>query len=395
MSGSHARLFGLAVLAGLATLLPLRADDYFEQKKRELALEAQKTTADVQTAIETSRQLEKKDPAAAKALLDKRLLEVNDSVSLDDKTRNDLRSKLKTRLSQVEATVREQKALADSKSKYDADRAAAEERDRMEKAKLYGQSKSPYDQAKDRIDGTKKNLDTTSSLKDTREKNIVDMRLADEKLYAQMGKEQRITQHFIDVSEKRKQKLTAQEVKLLKALNSTITVEFNKDSLKSVLEQLAERVPDVSIFLDEASLKDVGIEDYSDARVTFRKNKVTVRTLLKKVFGDLGLTYVIKEGAINVITPDRMKDYMVTRTYPIGDLVGPFDNLNYNPNAQKAIAWQQAQQLIQMIVTQIEPASWQGNSERGYGSIYYDEVRRVLVVRHTAEMHYMLGGGLK
>jgi hypothetical protein len=395
MSGSHARLFGLAFLAGLAMLLPLRADDYLDQKKRELALEAQKTVADVQTALETSRQLEKKDPAAAKALLDKRLLEVSDSVTLDDKTRNELRSKLKARLDQVEATAREQKAVADSKSKRDADRIAAEERERMEKAKLYGQGKSVTDTAKDRIDTTKKNLDTSGSLKDTREKNIVDMRLADEKLYAQMGKEQRITQHFIDISEKRKQKLTAKEVALLKALNSTITVEFNKDSLKSVLEFLSERVPDVTIYLDEASLKDVGIEDYSDAKVTFRKNKVTVRTLLKKAFADLGLTYVIKDGAINVITPDRMKDYLVTRTYPVGDLVGPFDNLRYSPNAQKAIAYQQAQQLIQMIVTQIEPQSWQGVSERGYGTIYYDEVTRSLVVRHTAEMHYMLGGGLK
>ena len=43
MSGSHARLLGWAFVAVLAATMPLRAQDYFEQKKRELALQAQHT----------------------------------------------------------------------------------------------------------------------------------------------------------------------------------------------------------------------------------------------------------------------------------------------------------------------------------------------------------------
>jgi hypothetical protein len=47
-----------------------------------------------------------------------------------------------------------------------------------------------------------------------------------------------------------------------------------------------------------------------------------------------------------------------------------------------------------MIISTVDPASWQGVSERGYGTISYDPATMSLVVRQTAEMHYMLGGGL-
>src|SRR5262249_32955960 len=212
---------------------------------------------------------------------------------------------------------------------------------------------------------------------------------------ARAGKEERITQYFIDKSDKRKnQKLTKEEVVLLKALNSTLSVDFNKDSLKQVLEYINAKAPEVNIFLDEGSLKDVGIDDYSTTPITMRAKKVTLRTVLKKVFGDLGLTYIIKDATIEVMTPDRAKNFTVTRAYPVQDLIAPFDNLRYNPYAQQAIMAQQAQQLMELIVSTIEPASWQGMSERGYGTIFYDPARMSIIIRHTAEMHYMLGGGL-
>src|SRR5204862_3258877 len=144
--------------------------------------------------------------------------------------------------------------------------------------------------------------------------------------------------------------------------------------------------PGVNIFLDEASLKDVGIDDYSTTPITFKAKKVTLRAVLKKVFSGLGLTYVIKDATIEVITPDRAKDFTVTRAYPVQDLIAPFDNLKYNPYAQQAIMAQQAQQLMALIVNTVEPSSWQGMSERGFGTIFYDAARMSIVVRHTAEM---------
>jgi hypothetical protein len=155
---------------------------------------------------------------------------------------------------------------------------------------------------------------------------------------------------------------------------------------------MEEKVPGLQIFVDEASLKEAMIE--YDTPVGFKHKKVTVRTILKKVFADLGLTYVIKDGAIQVITPEKVKDYLVARAYPVADLVAPFD-MRMPPYAQKVQMFQAAQQLMQMIVNMIEPASWVGIGDRGYGTIFYDPATMSIIVRHTAEMHYQLGGGLK
>jgi len=393
MSRSLALLSGLAVLAVLATTTAARADDYLDQQRKLLAIEAQKIAADAATALESSRELEKTDAAAAKTLLEKRLREVTDSASLDDKQRNDLRKRLLDRLRDVNGTLSAQKP-GDAKSKQEADKAAREERDRMEKAKAEGQGKSLYEQSKDRVEGTKKTLDTYGDLKATMKKNATDIALDAEKTFSKQT-EERFTKYFEERAKKRKDgpKLTTEEVALLKALNSTISADFKDASLKEVLEFIdAKTDSKLNIFLDQNSIKEAGV-DY-ESKVTFKGKSVKMRTLLKKVFGDLGLTFAIKDAAVQVITPDRIKDYMVQRAYPVGDLISPVANARMPQLAQKAYMYNQAQDLMRTIMNMVEPSSWQGVSEKGYGTITYNEGTMSIVVNHTAEMHYMLGGAL-
>jgi hypothetical protein len=393
MSRSLALLSGLAVLAVLAATTATRADDYFDQQRKLLAIEAQKIAADAATALESSRELEKTDAAAAKTLLEKRLREVTDSASLDDKQRNDLRKRLLDRLRDVSGTLSAQKP-GDAKSKQEADKAAREERDRMEKAKAEGQGKSLYEQSKDRVEGAKKTLDTYGDLKATMKKNATDIALDAEKTFSKQT-EERFTKYFEERAKKRKDgpKLTTEEVALLKALNSTISADFKDASLKEVLEFIdAKTDSKLNIFLDQNSIKEAGV-DY-ESKVTFKGKSVKMRTLLKKVFGDLGLTFAIKDAAVQVITPDRIKDYMVSRAYPVGDLISPVANARMPQLAQKAYMYNQAQDLMRTIMNMVEPSSWQGMSEKGYGTITYNEGTMSIVVNHTAEMHYMLGGAL-
>jgi hypothetical protein len=397
MSGIVARLCGVAVVAVLFAASSLHAQDFLEQKKRELAIQAQQTAVDVGAAIEKSRQLEKKNAGEAKVLLEKNLLIVNDSLALDEKQRAELRTRLLTRLREVDATAREQKLQADNATKAATDKAARLEKERLEQAKLQTQQKSVYDQAKDKVDNANRSLNAQKQIQSAKEKGFNDIAMGIDKTSSKMT-EERITQHFIDISSKRKLfKLTKQEEALMKALNSTITVDFSKDrgdTFKDVLSLLTEKARaaggQLNIFPDEASLKEVGVE--YDTRVNFKAEKVTVRTVLKKVLGDLGLTFVIKEGNIYAITPDRMKDYTVVRYYPVQDLMAPLDP-RFGPIAMKAQQLQQANQLILLITQTIEPASWAGIGERGYGTISYDPATMSLVIRHTAEMHFMLGGG--
>jgi hypothetical protein len=391
MSHPLARLSGLTVLVALACGLSVRADDVLDQKKKEIQLEAQKLITDANTALETSRTLEKTDAAAAKTLLEKRLREVTDSSSLDDKERNDLRKKLLDRIRDVTGTLAVQKNNDDFKAKQEADKAAREERERQANSKIENDKKSVYDQSKDKIDSSKKVLDAYAEYKAMREKGATDIQLDVMKTASKMT-EERFTKDWLKAKDRGKQKLTPEEKDLLTAINSTISLDLKDVTLKEFLTLIDTKTDSkLPIYLDNASIKEAGV-DY-DSKISFSGKKVKLRTVLKKVFADLGLTWAIKDAAVQVITPDRIKDYVVTRAYPVGDLVTPIDP-RMPPLTQKAYAWNQAQMLIATIVQSIEPTTWKGMSERGYGTIMYDEARQTIVVTHTAEMQYMLGGAL-
>jgi hypothetical protein len=382
----------LGLLATVFCASAVHAQDYFEQKKKEQAIQTQLAIANVTAALESSKDLEKKDPAKAKALLEKALYDLADARGLDNKQYKELNDKLLARLGQVETTLIGQKKANDNEAKAKIDKAVQDDKQRQWTEKQHMQAKAAYDQAKDRIEGGKKLIDAYTSLRQMKEKGVTDATLEIYKSASKMT-EERITPYFIAKSELRtKGKLSKDEVALLKALNSKMTPDFDKTPLKDFLEYMETKVPGLTMFLDEASRKELDL-DYSTP-VTFKTNsKVTVKTILKKVFGDLGLTYVIKEAAIQVITPERTKDYLVTRAYPIQDLITPFD-LRMPPYVNQAQMAQQAQQLMLMIVNMIEPQSWAGVGERGYGTIFFEPATKSLIVHHTAEMHYQLGGGL-
>jgi hypothetical protein len=387
------RLSLLGLLAAFACVSPVRADDYLEQKRKEQAIQTQLTIANVTAVLESSKDLEKKDPAKAKMLLQKALYDLADARGLDDKQYKELNNKLLARLGQVEASLIVQKNASDYDAKLKIDKAVQEDKQRQWTEKQHMQAKSAYDQAKDRIEGSKKLIDAYASLRLMKEKGISDATLEIYKTASKMT-EERITPYFIAKSELRqKSKLTTDEVALLKALNSKMTPDFDKTPLKDFLEYMETKVPGLTMYLDEASRKELDL-DYGTPVTIKSKSKITVKTILKKVFADLGLTYVIKEAAIQIITPERTKDYLVTRAYPIQDLITPFD-MRMGPYVNQAQMAQQAQQLMLMIVNMIEPQSWAGVGERGYGTIFFEPATKSLIVRHTAEMHYQLGGGLK
>src|SRR5262249_10554890 len=86
--------------------------------------------------------------------------------------------------------------------------------------------------------------------------------------------------------------LRPKEVGLVRMLNSTLSVNFDKMSLKDAIAYLQEKT-DINIFVDESSLRDATVE-YDDP-VTFKAKGAQVRTILKAVLADKGLTFIIKE----------------------------------------------------------------------------------------------------
>jgi hypothetical protein len=91
-----------------------------------------------------------------------------------------------------------------------------------------------------------------------------------------------------------------------------------------------------------------------------------------------------------VVTQQKAREMMTVRSYPVSDLVAADNPLFWGPIFSRAIMLQNAQRIIDMIVSSIEPAQW--NTNGGPGSITFHEPSMSLVIRASAEMHYQLGG---
>lgn len=182
-------------------------------------------------------------------------------------------------------------------------------------------------------------------------------------------------------------KLTAGEKALLEALKKPVKVDYNMDTFQSVIDDLSKKLGQ-TLLIDKQSLEEANVT--YDTPITLRFNKpVSARTALKRVLADLGLTYVIRKENIEVTTVARAREMLTTRTYYIGDLMGVA-----NPFFPAAANQFQMMQTIGMIINQIQgidPESWEGHG--GPGTITFDPVRMSLVIKQTAEMHYMLNGG--
>ena len=179
--------------------------------------------------------------------------------------------------------------------------------------------------------------------------------------------------------------LSEKEVALVKALNSVLSVDYQETPFKAVLEDLQKRTGQ-AIIVDPNSLKESNT-DYNDP-VSVKLKKVLFRTVLRKVLADNGLTFVIQEGTIQVVTPSKAREMMVTRTYPINDIAVPI-GMRFGPFVARFQMLANVQSLINTIKSTVDPSLWTAD---GGGSIQFFEPGMSLIIRAPTEFHYQLSG---
>jgi hypothetical protein len=200
--------------------------------------------------------------------------------------------------------------------------------------------------------------------------------------------------------------LTAKEKALLAALNEPVKADFRNVKLTEVIDYLAT-VSKQTIVVEKEALKDANV-NYEDATVNFvSPRSVSMRTALRKILLDNGLTYVIKDELIYVTTPQKARDLMVTRVYPIGDLITGIDSFGTNglKNLPAGVANNEvaaANMIIDMIKSSTDPDSWAPDNRAGgfgKGTITYSPLNKALIIRQSSEIQLMmkgtLGGGSK
>jgi hypothetical protein len=189
-------------------------------------------------------------------------------------------------------------------------------------------------------------------------------------------------------------KLTAKERAILTALKAPITVNFKNWKFDDVITYLETSLGQ-TILVDREALKDAEVA--YDTPINLNVKNVSARTVLRIVLAQVGLTYIVKDELIQVISKERAKDMMVVRTYYIGDIILNMDPaqamlpLLQQQQIQGIEALKNVKQIIDMIQSSVDPQSWQLNG--GNGTISFDARSMSLVIRQSAEVHAMLGSG--
>jgi hypothetical protein len=200
-------------------------------------------------------------------------------------------------------------------------------------------------------------------------------------------------------TERRKPKLNPKLAEVLTALRTPVEIEKTSAPLSDVLKTISAAIKQ-PIMLDKATMQDAGI-DSSTATTVTPGTTVTARTALKIALGNHGLTYVIKDNTIQVVTRDKAASMMETRVYYVGDLVTPLGGGFIGvpgraavPNVDPDQARKNVEILIKQIKESIDPNSWKGGPSDGKGEIAYHPASMALVVKASAEVHGMMSNTL-
>jgi hypothetical protein len=180
-------------------------------------------------------------------------------------------------------------------------------------------------------------------------------------------------------------KLSEKEKKIIEALNKPVTVNFNGKMLEEALQELSNTL-DQNLFLDKKSLTELGL-DLSKG-VNLQANGVSARTVLRQLLGAQGLTFVVKDEVIQIVTVEKARDLLVTRVYYLGDLaegVGPFGGVAAGPLLNLQQTLQNVDVLIKSIQQSVDPLCWKANG--GPCTITFHYPSMSIIVRGSAEVH--------
>jgi hypothetical protein len=338
----------------------------------------QKLKDEVRQVIDDSKTLERKNPSRAEDLLRAVKSKLEDNVLLSDEQRQALISQLNARIAAVRIAARKSDPISTPVNK--GTKTGSDDKKKL------------VDEAKDRLDRVRGGLASDKKISSEREQRWLDFfRETDRSMVLPKGDYEVNAKRLAWIMANRKvgPQMTKKEKEIMKILNSVLTVEWEDAKLREVLDHL-EKKTGQKLMIDKKTMDEVEIS--YDTPVTFSASKATVRTILRKVLGDVGLTYIVKDELIQIVTPQRARETMTVRSYPVMDLLAKNLIAPINTPLGQFQMNQNALMLIDLIVNSIEPQSWKVNG--GEATITFDPLTNRLVIRQTAEFHLVMSKGL-
>jgi len=166
---------------------------------------------------------------------------------------------------------------------------------------------------------------------------------------------------------------SANEAKIIAALDEKTELEFVDQPLSDIVEYLRER-HDIEIQLDNRALTDEGIG--SDTPVTRNIKGIGLESALGLMLGGLDLTFVVRDDVMFITSKTEAENWLSTKTYPVADLIVRADDPGHEDDYQS---------LIALITASVAPQSW--NRADGPGSISEFRGARALVISQTFAVH--------
>jgi len=389
------RLAVLHLGLALALLPAVRAadKDLLDDAKSRLKAEAQRVEKEFTEGRAVAYRLVRADGSKLLEAIDKQrgLLEmVRKDTALETKRREQLIVTLKYDIDNV-------KELAARKEKLGA------RRDDALRARGTRDTIGKADDTR-RTETGRRTSDDARSIYDARSRSVADakdyrgrredghnkvMRSVDESAMPESG-DIRFPKNWKELSMKRSSavKLTAKEKAIMKALSTVVDVDFDKVTFEEAIDYFRKKLG-VEIIVDRRGLEEASVT-YEGSQVTL-KARATARVVLKRMLADLNLAYVIKDEAIQITSRERASQMTTVRTYYIGDLASVVD-IRLPPVLTQLLMIQNVNNLINQITSSVDPQSWKVNNPDAVGSITFDPGTMALVVKQTAENHFLMGG---
>ena len=385
---------GLLGLAGLMILPRARAaDDLLADTKDRAAIEAQRVEKEFADSRLAAYKLVRNDnPQLVESTqkLQELLTLIRADTSLDEKRRQVLLVTLKADLDRVADIAREKKRFTTTERATEITRTVRDNVDRDDRTRRVEPNRRISDDVKSMYDSRRRALEDSKTARVVKIDRMNALnREIDKSATPEAGVIRFDPEIWAKITKRRSvaQKMTEKEREILKVLDSTLNAEYSANTFEEVIEHL-RKVTKVDIVVDKRALEEAGASYESKITV---KMKSSMRTILKRVLADLNLAYVVKDEAILITSRERASQMTTVRTYYLGDLAG-VSNSRLPGFVNQAIAIQNINNLIQNIVSTVDPQSWKVNNPDAVGVIVFDPITNSLSVKQSAEMHYKLGG---
>jgi len=159
-------------------------------------------------------------------------------------------------------------------------------------------------------------------------------------------------------------------------LQKRISVNFNQTPLASVAETF-QRQLGIPVTLDRRALEDAGAG--ADTEITLQCHNLVARDVLDRILTSLDLAWLPHRSYLLFSTPERASSELVTRVYPVADLVAT------PPSSQSYGAELDFDSIIELITTTIAPTTW--DEVGGPGSIAPHVTAGAIVFNQTHDVH--------